>query len=391
MLKRYQVFISSTYINLREERKKIIESVLRIDCFPVGMELFPATNESQMEFIRKLIDESDFYVIILAGKYGTIPEGKEISFTEMEYEYAIKMKKPVIALLHSNPEKISVEYSEETPKMKKKLESFRKRLKESRIVQFWNNQEELANYIPQSIFHVIKNYEYRLRGWTRSEIDIFRLTGLFNNFQGNMVTTLPVYVQSERMNMVQFNEIKGLMNLTNLLGKVNINLDLLNVNEMILSQNYNEVCIGGPLSNEASNTYMRMYVSDFKCIVKSDTDFFTRKDVDFFSELAEKSEDGKQYFILGDTKLPFSPDGNGEWGFIVKINKGFNNFCYLFFGETSIGTLEIINFFCQNYMKIYDKFQNNQFFMAIKVKVKGRMIADMKSLKDFSNLIRPIS
>lgn len=390
MLKRYQVFISSTYINLREERKKIIESVLKIDCFPVGMELFPATNESQMEFIKKLIDESDFYVIILAGKYGTIPGGKEISFTEMEYEYATKMKKPVIALLHRNPEQISVEYSETTPKMKKKLESFRNRLKEARIVQFWNNQEELANYIPQSIFHAIKNYEYRLRGWTRSEIDIFRLTGLFNNFQGNIVTTLPVYVQSERMNMVQFNEIKGLMNLTNLLGKVNINLDLMSANEMISSQNYNEICIGGPLSNEASNTYMRMYVSAFKCIVKSDADFFTRKDVDFFSEMAEKSEDGKQYFILGDTKLPFSPDGNSEWGFIVKINKGFSNFCYLFFGETSIGTLEVINFFCQNYMKIYDEFLNNQFFMAIKVKVKGRMIADMESLKDFSNLIRPV-
>jgi hypothetical protein len=389
MLKRYQVFISSTYIDLKEERKKIIESVLRIDCFPVGMELFPATTETQMEFIKKMIDESDFYVIILAGKYGTIPQGDEKSYTEMEYEYACSTKKPVIALLHSNPEKLSVEYSETVPKIKRKLEYFRNNLKNSRIVQFWDTQEQLATYIPQNIFLAIRNYEYRLRGWTRLEIDIFRLTGLLNNYQGSMLTTLPVYVQSEKMKMVQFNEIKGLMNLSNLLGKVNVHLELLSGKELISTQDSNEVCIGGPLSNEASNIYMKMYVPQFRCIIKSNADFFTREDVNFFIDMATESEDGKEYFILGDTRLSFAQDGNGEWGFILKIDKGYNNYCYIFFGETSVGTLAIIDFFCQNYSRIYDRFLNNPFFMAIKMNVKGRMIADMKSLMDFSNLICP--
>lgn len=40
MLKRYQVFVSSTYVDLKGERRKIIEGILRMNCFPVGMEQF---------------------------------------------------------------------------------------------------------------------------------------------------------------------------------------------------------------------------------------------------------------------------------------------------------------------------------------------------------------
>lgn len=36
------------------------------------MELFPASNKSQWDFIKRVIDESDFYLVIIAGKYGSI-------------------------------------------------------------------------------------------------------------------------------------------------------------------------------------------------------------------------------------------------------------------------------------------------------------------------------
>ena len=63
MEKRYQVFVSSTYLDLQEERMSITHALLSMDCIPIGMELFPASNEEKWEFIKKVIDSCDFYLI----------------------------------------------------------------------------------------------------------------------------------------------------------------------------------------------------------------------------------------------------------------------------------------------------------------------------------------
>ena len=55
MDKRYQVFVSSTYRDLMEERTKVIQTLMKMDCIPAGMELFPAMDEEQMKFIKRII------------------------------------------------------------------------------------------------------------------------------------------------------------------------------------------------------------------------------------------------------------------------------------------------------------------------------------------------
>ncbi len=86
MEKRYQVFVSSTFRDLELERQEVMHALLELDCMPSGMELFPAANETQWNLIKKVIDDCDYYVLILGGRYGSIgPEG--ISYTEMEYRY----------------------------------------------------------------------------------------------------------------------------------------------------------------------------------------------------------------------------------------------------------------------------------------------------------------
>src|SRR5712691_2308673 len=125
MEKRYQVFVSSTYSDLREERQQIMQALLELDCIPSGMELFPAADDDQWTLIKKVIDDCDYYVAIIAGRYGSIgKDGK--SFTQMEYEYAVSRDKPVIAFLHRSPGKISVEMSEQTPEGRLGLAAFRK-------------------------------------------------------------------------------------------------------------------------------------------------------------------------------------------------------------------------------------------------------------------------
>jgi hypothetical protein len=97
MDKKYQVFVSSTYEDLQEERKAVMEALLQMNCFPVGMEYFNAADDSQWDVITSLIDECDYYVLIVAGRYGSIDEASGISYTQKEYEYAVKKNVPVIS------------------------------------------------------------------------------------------------------------------------------------------------------------------------------------------------------------------------------------------------------------------------------------------------------
>ena len=85
MKKKYQVFISSTYKDLVDERAAVTQCLLDMGCIPVGMEQFPASNMSQMDYIKMMLDDCDYYVLILAGKYGTI-DSDGIGFTEKEYD-----------------------------------------------------------------------------------------------------------------------------------------------------------------------------------------------------------------------------------------------------------------------------------------------------------------
>ena len=105
---RYQGFISSTFRDLITERQAVLKAVLEMGHMPAGMELFPATDDSAWNLIRDVIDSSDYYVVIVGGRYGTLDD-EGIGYTEREYDYAVSCEKPVIPLLHKRPEGLSRE------------------------------------------------------------------------------------------------------------------------------------------------------------------------------------------------------------------------------------------------------------------------------------------
>src|SRR6266403_5119414 len=95
--KRLQIFISSTYKDLIKERQAAVEAILSAGHIPAGMELFAAGDESQMEVIKQWIDESDVYLLILGGRYGSVEPKTGKSYTQLEYEYALSQSKPLFA------------------------------------------------------------------------------------------------------------------------------------------------------------------------------------------------------------------------------------------------------------------------------------------------------
>jgi hypothetical protein len=165
MDKRYQVFLSSTYADLKDERQKVLQTLMEMDCIPAGMELFPASDEEQFEFIKKVIDDCDYYILIIGGRYGSTTE-EGISYTEKEYDYAVGKGLRVIALIHDDVENIPVGKTDKDPVLTKKLNDFRDRAKQNRLVKFWRNAGELPGLVALSLSKTIKTYP--AVGWVRA-------------------------------------------------------------------------------------------------------------------------------------------------------------------------------------------------------------------------------
>lgn len=153
--KRYQVFVSSTFHDLEAERQEVMHALLELDCMPAGMELFPAANESQWNLIKKVIDDCDYYVLVVGGRYGSIgPDG--YSYTEMEYRYALESGKPTISFLHRTPGQIVADKTEQTLEGKEKLAAFRA-LVEKRLCKHWDSASELGSVVSRSLIQLIKS------------------------------------------------------------------------------------------------------------------------------------------------------------------------------------------------------------------------------------------
>ena len=164
MDKRYQVFVSSTYEDLREERQEVMHALLELDCIPSGMELFPAADEDQWSLIKKVIAECDYYLLISGGRYGSIgPSGQ--SYTEMEYRHALEIGKPIIGFLHKDPMQLPSARCEQTEDGKKKLLALRE-LVQKKMCKFWTTPSELGSVASRSLIRLTKTTP--AVGWIRS-------------------------------------------------------------------------------------------------------------------------------------------------------------------------------------------------------------------------------
>jgi hypothetical protein len=161
---RYQVFISSTFRDLQEERQEVIQALLELDCFPAGMELFPASNEERWDLIKSVIDDSDYYLVIVGGRYGSVDE-TGISYTEKEYDYAVDSGTPVLGFLHANPDDIPKGKSELDSAVQKKLEAFREKVGQ-KMCKTWTTPSELGSVVSRSLVKLIKTNPGE--GWVRA-------------------------------------------------------------------------------------------------------------------------------------------------------------------------------------------------------------------------------
>ena len=169
MDRRYQVFVSSTYLDLKDERRAVQEAILELDCFPAGMELFPASNDDAWTLIKGVIDSSDYYLLVIGGTYGSVDEATQLSYTEKEYDYAVSVDKPVMAFVHGDPGSIPASKTELDTSAREKLEAFREKVKASKHVKYWQSADDLAGKVSRSFTQLRK--QHPAVGWIRGDTE----------------------------------------------------------------------------------------------------------------------------------------------------------------------------------------------------------------------------
>lgn len=171
MNKKLQVFVSSTYTDLIEERQAAVEAILDAGHIPAGMELFKAGDKSQLETIYKWIDECDIFMLILGGRYGSIEEKTDKSYTQLEYEYATT-RKPFFSIvlkksfLHVKASQAINDDQIFESKNIKKYNEFKKQVM-SKIVKEVDSIDKISTAIHATLQEYSNNPD--LPGWVRSD------------------------------------------------------------------------------------------------------------------------------------------------------------------------------------------------------------------------------
>ncbi len=164
MEKKYKVFISSTYKDLVEERAAVSQTLLDYGCIPAGMEQFPSSNMRQMEYIEKMLNYCDYYILILAGRYGSL-DSDGIGFTEKEYDYAISQNIPVMSFVIQDESKLQKEKCEDTVDKCDLLKKFKDKVCKNKLVKFYTNPDNLCTNVVLSLKKCIDDFP--ARGWIR--------------------------------------------------------------------------------------------------------------------------------------------------------------------------------------------------------------------------------
>ena len=164
--KKYQVFVSSTYTDLQDARQELMMSLLSLGMIPTGMELYPTEKNNQWAMIQQVINECDYYVVLVGGRYGTLsPIG--LSYTHREYVYAATKKKPVIAFLHDHPELLPLDRRESTREGDVRFRDFRKLLQDkAAIFRHWSSPADLGDVVRKSMPMLVR--QNPASGWVRA-------------------------------------------------------------------------------------------------------------------------------------------------------------------------------------------------------------------------------
>jgi hypothetical protein len=153
------VFISSTFEDLREYRKKVWDTLANYKVIVRGMEEFGAKTESPLQTCLAEVEQSDVFVGIVSFRLGTIDPKSLKSFVQLEYEKALELEKRIFFYLHDEREgKIAPNYIDFGEKHDK-LEAFKSILRERHTVDTFIDETDLAKKLKRKFDELLSKKE----------------------------------------------------------------------------------------------------------------------------------------------------------------------------------------------------------------------------------------
>ena len=150
-----KVFLSSTYIDLVEHRKAAHDALEQLGLHVIWMEAFGARPVESTKACLDEIEDCELFVGIYAHRYGHIPDGKDTSITEQEFDHAQRLGKPIFGFIVDDDFIWHQKHWEHDKKIK--LNTFLGKVKKQ-PVEFFTTPDNLANNIASSVGHYISNH-----------------------------------------------------------------------------------------------------------------------------------------------------------------------------------------------------------------------------------------
>lgn len=208
----YRFYICSTFLDLKEERKAVIEVISSLNQIPVAYEFFPASNESPFNNAKKIIDSSDYIIMIIGSKYG-VSDTEGVSYVEAEYNYAISNNKPVLPFIY---------YLEGAVPIQKKMRDFQERIKSKQLVSFWTSIDQLKMQVLYALVNLLQKEEHKQKedhhtNYKRNSGANYQNEDI--SYKEELKNTLGIYTSGENSDIIglmadNLNEIRQFYELT---------------------------------------------------------------------------------------------------------------------------------------------------------------------------------
>ncbi len=144
--------ISSTAKDLPEHRQQVLIACVQAGfTLPKMMEHLPALDVDPSKASLEMVDDADVYLGIFGFRYGYVPDGSDISITEMEYDRAVKQGKHRLLFFMDEKHSITPDMVETGDTPTTKLRALKERARRERVVNFFKNPDDLRGQVLASL------------------------------------------------------------------------------------------------------------------------------------------------------------------------------------------------------------------------------------------------
>jgi len=146
--------ISSTSIDLPEHRRMVMDACLRMGFRPIMMDHLAGQDRSASEVSIGMVKDADVYLGIFAHAYGSNPDNDDRSYTEIEFDEAVKLGIAVIPFFINDDHPWPPRLVDKGAKAEK-LERLKKKVQKDRLVQWFGSPEDLRGLV----IHALGEFE----------------------------------------------------------------------------------------------------------------------------------------------------------------------------------------------------------------------------------------